>query len=690
MTFLWTTPSSFAGVGVSASEIDLSWGASTYISPYALLLHLDGSYTDTGANAITFSGSAAGGFTAAGVSPFGGTHKSANFTNSFNAYPYTAMVAALDYRSSAGTFALDCWFNATQVTTQQIIWEINDTAAGHLGGGTFSGMRAYILNGGIAMQNAWGGGNVTIPNSSVSASAWHHFATVMDYTNNAVRMYLDGGLLGFDIIPMTGQPAIAGNYFNVGGQSNNAQSINWSGDIAEVRLIRSDPYNPNFTPSASAFVSDSNTITLLHFDGTAGSTTFTDSGPNTLSYSAVGTAVLETTTTQFGTAALNPAATNNSWAQTPHNTLFDLTTGDFTIEAWIYTNTTGPYTIGFGSAPSQFPFMLGLNGVGGLLQFQGTQGGGSAAYVVTDRSGSGIPSNTWTHIAGVRNGNSFLLFKNGILVGVKVFTGTLDASLSTAGHGFSVGQGTSGTYYIDEVRVSNIARYTSNFTVPAAPATDNGATWGGDYNVTRAAASIATPAALLYNDTGLSPATSYLYTVAAWDSVGMVEVSAEASGTFSTLNTAANFSTDGFSDSVIFGSFFGGKLEMNEFTYYPMRPVFDDGTLGSAVPNMIINRYKQQPTDVRVRGVDFTLFCEQGENLVNVAVNTISPATTPPLVVTNLLIDPATQQKMAYTVSGGVDGTEYSVTFTATFNTGNVLFETVIFDVNLLVEAQFP
>lgn len=151
--------------------------------------------------------------------------------------------------------------------------------------------------------------------------------------------------------------------------------------------------------------------------------------------------------------------------------------------------------------------------------------------------------------------------------------------------------------------------------------------------------------------------------------------------------------TTGFSDSTVGPMTFGGQLHLSEFTYYPMRPVDEDGgdvPFSAAVPNMIINRYKQQPSETRQRGVDFTLFCEPNEYISNVSAAVVNPATTPALVISNIIIDPVTQQIFSFTAAGGVDGTEYNVQFTVTFNTGQVQTEQVVFSINIFEEAQFP
>lgn len=145
-------------------------------------------------------------------------------------------------------------------------------------------------------------------------------------------------------------------------------------------------------------------------------------------------------------------------------------------------------------------------------------------------------------------------------------------------------------------------------------------------------------------------------------------------------------------DELILGGYFGGKLNMVEFVYVPGRTPFLQGAT-----NLILNRYKQEPTDSRQRGVDYTYFVVPGEVVTNVVIVGISaqgvlqedtlPLVTP-VVVTNVVIDPA-GLKFAYTLTGGQNGIEYTVQFrtTTTLQTSNV---EEIFSINFLIEDGFP
>jgi hypothetical protein len=147
-----------------------------------------------------------------------------------------------------------------------------------------------------------------------------------------------------------------------------------------------------------------------------------------------------------------------------------------------------------------------------------------------------------------------------------------------------------------------------------------------------------------------------------------------------------------FDDELMFGAYFGGVLNLVEFVYLPEREPF----LASPSP-MIINRYLQEPTDNRQRGVDYHFFLVPGETIQTLAVTGISaqgvlqvdtnPLVTP-LVITNLLLDPS-GTKFAYNVSGGQDGIEYEVQFTTTTQIQTSTVEE-IFSIRILVQDQFP
>jgi len=77
----------------------------------------------------------------------------------------------------------------------------------------------------------------------------------------------------------------------------------------------------------------------------------------------------------------------------------------------------------------------------------------------------------WHHYAGVRSGNSLLLFIDGVLEASGSFSASIPnvTALPTVGVRASTG-GSPWLGWIDEFRISvGVARWTANFTPPAAP-----------------------------------------------------------------------------------------------------------------------------------------------------------------------------------------------------------------------------
>ena len=141
--------------------------------------------------------------------------------------------------------------------------------------------------------------------------------------------------------------------------------------------------------------------------------------------------------------------------------IFDFGTGDFTVEAWIYPEEISTDIFIFsGSADGSFffgrqtgNFNLGIGRTGVLWD--------SVAPVP-------MQANTWSHVAAVRSKGQVSLYVNGNQTGPLANTN----AYSMAGFIACIGsQGTNYYYkgYMDEIRVSNVARWTESFVPPTQP-----------------------------------------------------------------------------------------------------------------------------------------------------------------------------------------------------------------------------
>ena len=90
--------------------------------------------------------------------------------------------------------------------------------------------------------------------------------------------------------------------------------------------------------------------------------------------------------------------------------------------------------------------------------------GTGSTYTTVVEASTIIPSDTWTHLAFVRNGNNYYIFKNGANIASDVSAAEPDLSDSP-----NIRIAFNLICSMDELRISSVARWTSNFTPPTAP-----------------------------------------------------------------------------------------------------------------------------------------------------------------------------------------------------------------------------
>lgn len=228
--------------------------------------------------------------------------------------------------------------------------------------------------------------------------------------------------------------------------------------IATRTLVNQASGDPNF----------SSVSLLLHMDGTNGSTTFTDSGPNALAVTAVGDAKISTAQSKYGGASGYFDGTGD-YLTIASNALFSFGLGDFTIELWVYptasTGVLGLYGTSGGSG-SNPKFVIHLDSLVPKIHYNALTGGSN----IYTSANSAIAINQWSNLAFVRQGTTWVWYINGTASG----TGSNSTTVTFSSQTTYVGYGGE-TYflpflgYLDELRVTKgLARYTANFT-PTGP-----------------------------------------------------------------------------------------------------------------------------------------------------------------------------------------------------------------------------
>ena len=327
-----------------------------------------------------------------------------------------------------------------------------------------------------------------ISSSTVSTSTWHHIAGVRDGDN--LRLYIDGVLKDTEAFTSQSQMAPT-TRFEVGATPYNSDGghSGFAGYIDEFRLSDTCRYpsGTTFTPSTTAFTADKFTRLLLHMDGTNGGTSFPDSSWT----GAPRHAITKSGNTTNKRVSNYPVAANgdahiigpkigaSAIAITPKADFLSLAPGtdysfgtatNFTVEFWMNCGAqSGSVACMIGSGNSGWGTgaclirMSGSTGPG--VEMFHYDGNGSTAML---SSITQVNDDAWHHVAVVRSSTTWYMFIDGTLE--DTWTGTNPSTNWANNSIMYIGKngwdGTSGEWigYMDEIRISNTARYTASFT----------------------------------------------------------------------------------------------------------------------------------------------------------------------------------------------------------------------------------
>ena len=183
---------------------------------------------------------------------------------------------------------------------------------------------------------------------------------------------------------------------------------------------------------------------------------------------------------QFGDSSGQFTRSSNQFLTVPNtNNAFAFGADDFTIELWAYLNSipsgsgypAGYWLCGWGDVNSNTGFDFYLTDTNIIMSI--------ADFASTPVSGvHNMVTEQWYHLCAVRSGTSIKLYVNGI----EVASATTSVSACSPGSHIAIAAAeptgaTSGNFdgYIDDFRITKgVARYTSSFVVPAAPAPNLG------------------------------------------------------------------------------------------------------------------------------------------------------------------------------------------------------------------------
>lgn len=308
--------------------------------------------------------------------------------------------------------------------------------------------------------SSWGILNQSIV-ASVKTGQWYHFAVTRSGTT--VRTFGNGALTATNTLSGT----LISNAASLTVGVTSAATQPFNGHMTDVRVVKGTAvYTANFTVPTSPLTSITNTSLLL---STTNSGVFDSSMINDLE--TVGAAQISTSQSKFGGASLyvNAAAANTDYFVTPSTPLCNFSTGEFTIEFWLY-----PLSISTSWSSGSFATILDTDANSGTgtdwwvvhQQNQSIVFASNSTNILT--SSAVLTANTWQHVAIVRSSTTITIYVNGTSAGSTTYSTTVGGTRRLY---ITTQPGQTRWYkgYIDDLRITKgYARYTANFTAPAA------------------------------------------------------------------------------------------------------------------------------------------------------------------------------------------------------------------------------
>ena len=316
-------------------------------------------------------------------------------------------------------------------------------------------------------------------------SAWYHIVVSGDTTpaSPLFKVYLNGEQVtafgtSTNSAAQDGEYAANNTVVHRIGERAFSSSLPFDGYLAEVHWIDGQALTPaSFAESNSA----TNQWLPLEYTGSYGTNgfyqsysatelanSFTDSSSSSHTITANGDVANSRAQEKIGTSSIKFDGTGDylSVADSTDWNIFG--SGDWTTETWVKLDNHSQAEHLFGQyEDSSNKWEISHNGAGSNngLEF-GLKSGGS--WVISSGYASGgsgeITDTNWHHVALVKNSNTYTLYLDGTALSNTI----TDTDTDDISGPLSIGQnGASGSYltgYMDEIRISNSARYTGAFT----------------------------------------------------------------------------------------------------------------------------------------------------------------------------------------------------------------------------------
>jgi hypothetical protein len=351
--------------------------------------------------------------------------------------------------SATKDMTFECYFYATQSLTTNCLFDINECVP----------FRFVLSSTGLTWQATGSGGTIASASNTWVLNRWYHLACVRSL--NTLYIFIDGIL--------SVSASYSDNWTYVGSSSvfvgcNRGDTWFFPGYISNVRLLKGTAlYTSNFIPPTAPLTNITNTSLLLNFTNAG----ITDATSRNV-FETVGDAKISTVQSKWGGSSILFDGTGDALIA-PYSPLFNLGTGQFTIEAWVNFSALSSNRLIFDTytaASTGGGYQLYWRGTGTSITFYGN------GVVIAQSTFTSHVTGTWYHIAVTRDSvNSLRIFVDGTQYANTTYSTALNiASTAKIGVGIQASTLTNDlSGYVDDLRVTlGQARYTSNFTAPTA------------------------------------------------------------------------------------------------------------------------------------------------------------------------------------------------------------------------------
>jgi hypothetical protein len=349
---------------------------------------------------------------------------------------YLSMPSNAAFGFGTGDYTIEMWVNPASWSTNYVPF-FRHSATGGL---SFS--KGYNAN--TLIVNKIGTGDLITSATLPATNTWTHVAAVRSGTTLSIFV---GGVRTATVTDSTNVPT---SDAYIGGPSDGVNST-FNGYISNVRIIKGtaayDPTQTTLTVPTAPVTAITNTSLLVNFDNAG---IYDSTGMTNLT--TYGDAKTSTTVTKFSTSSVTLDGTGD-YLTIPYRAGHMSFPGDFTVEAWV------KWAAGLVIASTYGGWWLRRNG--NNFEF----GNGDTTLMTRAYTGT-----DWVHVAVSRASGTLRMYVGGVLQGATVSYATAITPTAPLHVGrLSAGVAQEFQGQIENLRITQAARYTADFTPPTAP-----------------------------------------------------------------------------------------------------------------------------------------------------------------------------------------------------------------------------